>query len=171
MARLVTDGNLVHDTSTTSRLAEDSHSVRVTTKEVNILLNPLEGHSLIQKSSIGSTVLLEGRTTEPPKGTKSVVHGDIDDTRRIVVLASCEKSCRVTRAGFVTRRISTTIEPNFVRTGAIAEREQGTYQTRTGAPYPLSLASKMASGTTTSRKRQSSVVLGLTRVNTRWNEL
>lgn len=48
-------GDLVHDTSTSGRLAYDSDSIRITAKQMYVLLDPFESEVLVMQTCIGST--------------------------------------------------------------------------------------------------------------------
>ena len=47
---------LQHDRTTTSTLAEYSHSSAVTAEEMDILLNPVQRQLLIEYASVGDTI-------------------------------------------------------------------------------------------------------------------
>jgi len=102
----------MHNASATSRLAKYSHSVWIATEEMDVLLNPLKSESLVQESGIGGTALLECRSAGETKGTKSVVHGDVDDASGVVVLAASEESRRVARVRLGTSSVTATIDPD-----------------------------------------------------------
>jgi hypothetical protein len=62
---------LVEDSTTTSAPSDDGHLGWVATECTNMLLNPIQRETLVEKSSVGSTVLSDISTSEEANGTKS----------------------------------------------------------------------------------------------------
>lgn len=96
----------MHNTTATGTFTKYSHSVGISTKEMNVLLHPLEGKPLIVKTKIGSAIFLECWSTEPTKCSKPVVESNVNYTVTVVALATCKQPGRVSRPGFGSRSIS-----------------------------------------------------------------
>lgn len=56
--------------SLTSRLAKDRYSCLISPKEVDIILDPLKGQTLVVERGICSSVRLKGGTTKPTKSAQ-----------------------------------------------------------------------------------------------------
>lgn len=113
----------MHNTTTTGTFSKYSNSIGVSTKEMNVLLHPLEGKSLIVKTKIGSAILLECRSTEPTKCSKPVIESHVNHTVTVVTLATCKQPGRVSRSGFGSRSISEiTISKTFTKRNNLPTR-------------------------------------------------
>jgi hypothetical protein len=52
----------MHDGTGARGLSENSHAVRVSTEQVDVLLDPFESQTLVQQSSVGCSARFEGGT-------------------------------------------------------------------------------------------------------------
>lgn len=89
-------GDLVHDTASTSRFTENCDAVLVASKQMNVLLYPLKGKTLVIKTNVGSTAFrLERGTGLPSECTEAVVERHVDDVAVRGVARSSNESSRV----------------------------------------------------------------------------
>ena len=97
--------------SCTCRLAPDGHIVGIATESCNILVNPLQGHQLIQKAQVlGVRIVLtvwQVRQVEEPEDIDSVIEGHDDDIR-IFIQEIGEIVHRVGRSAYIE---SATVNP------------------------------------------------------------
>lgn len=71
--------DLVHDGTSTCRLAENCNAVLVTSEQVDVLLYPFQSEALVVETNIGSSAFsLERGTSLPSKRTETVVEGHVD---------------------------------------------------------------------------------------------
>ena len=60
----------MHDRTSSGRFPKDGHSVRITAKGQDVLLDPLQGQLLIEQSRIGRAIGLQSRSAQPAKRTE-----------------------------------------------------------------------------------------------------
>ncbi len=104
----------MHDAATTCGFSHDRYTVRITPKQMDILLDPLQSKTLVVKPGIGSSIRLESGSSEPAEGTKSIVNGDEDNAVRAGRLASFEEARRIvlTETGLLSRCVAAAVYPD-----------------------------------------------------------
>jgi hypothetical protein len=156
----------VHYATAAGGFAHDSYFSWVAAEEVDVGLYPFESEALIIESCVGGApLLLDGGTGEPTHCAEAVVHCYVNDSLTTTGVGCVDQAGWIVDAAllFGACYVAATIDPAHMLV-LCREKEQKTCQTRTGAPpVPACLLrrlfalSKIFFGTTTSRKRQSSV--------------
>lgn len=109
---MITYRDLMHHRSSASRLAKYGDPVRIASKEVDVLLHPLQSHTLVQQTGISSAVGLQSRATKPTKGSQAVVHCHIDNLLPSGHSStSGQQSGNASRSGFLTTSVAAAIDP------------------------------------------------------------
>ena len=85
--------NLMHDRSTSSRLANHGDTVWVTAECMNVVLNPLQSKTLIVQTSVSCPITLESWARQPSKGTQTIIERDEDYSFSTIDLACLNQAC------------------------------------------------------------------------------
>lgn len=109
-------GNVVHNGSSTSRLAHDSNLIFVAAEEMDVLLNPLQSHALIKQTSIRGAILLKRRSCEESESAQPVVYSNNDH----VVRALCKQIRRIAEVNLGPDDISAAVDVHEDWSGAVA---------------------------------------------------
>jgi len=68
-----THSELLYNTPSACRSTPHGHPIRITTEEMNVPANPLQGEKLIVKACISDAILLYRLTAHKPEATEAVV--------------------------------------------------------------------------------------------------
>lgn len=99
----------MHDRASASTFTHDCHTARISTKSLDMILNPLKTKPLIIQSSIRYTAfLLKIWAREPAKCTKAVV----DCYKNKAVIARLDQASWVAVVGFAALDISAAMDPD-----------------------------------------------------------
>ena len=71
--------------ATARRLAHDGDAILVAAKTMDVLLDPLESHALIEQSSIEVSLTFDFKPRQPAKGAEAIVNSHVDHTLRILI--------------------------------------------------------------------------------------